>query len=368
MKVLWFTWKDLSHPLAGGAEVVNQELAKRLVDDGHEVTFIVGGYKDGEAKEKHKDGYKIIRVGNRMTVYWHAYRYYKKNLKGWADLAIDEVNTIPFFAKFYVDEPNLLFIHMLCRKIWFYHLPQPLSSIGYLLEPLYLQLLSNQSVITVSESTKRDLIRVGFKKQTITIISEGTHAPRLNKLPAASSKQEKPTLLSLGAMRPMKRTLDQIKAFELAKAKTPELQFWIAGDSSDRYGKKVLKAIQNSKYAKDITYHGQISPAAKWKLMRQSYCILVTSIKEGWGLVVTEAASQGTPAVVYNVDGLRDSVRDGETGLITVQNTPQHLADTIVTLLTSQARYAAIRKTAWQWSKTITFDNSYEQFREIIVA
>ena len=31
MKILWFTWKDMNYPEAGGAELVNEELAKRLV-------------------------------------------------------------------------------------------------------------------------------------------------------------------------------------------------------------------------------------------------------------------------------------------------------------------------------------------------
>jgi hypothetical protein len=112
MNILWFTWKDLTHPLAGGAEVVNEELAKRLVEDGNEVIFIVGGYK-GMKNESTKSGYRIIRLGNRLSVYWKAYRYYKKNFIGWADIVIDEVNTIPFFCKLYVKEPNIIFAHML---------------------------------------------------------------------------------------------------------------------------------------------------------------------------------------------------------------------------------------------------------------
>ena len=98
MRILWLTWKDKKNPLAGGAEVVNEELAKRLADDGHEVFFVVGGF-DGAAKEEDRDGFKIVRVGGRFSVYWHAYRYYKKNLTNWADLVIDEVNTFPFFCQ-----------------------------------------------------------------------------------------------------------------------------------------------------------------------------------------------------------------------------------------------------------------------------
>lgn len=124
MKILWFTWKDRKNPLAGGAELVNEELAKRLAKDGHEVVFLVAGFPGGTLEEK-IHGYKIIRLGNRWSVYWLAYRYYKKNLAGWADLVIDEINTIPFFAKFYVRERNVLFVHMLCREIWFYEMFPP---------------------------------------------------------------------------------------------------------------------------------------------------------------------------------------------------------------------------------------------------
>ena len=49
--------------------------------------------------------------------------------------------------------------------------------------------------------------------------------------------------------------------------------------------------------------------------MAEAHVLLMTSVREGWGLVVTEANACGTPAVVYNVPGLRDSVRNEETGL-----------------------------------------------------
>jgi glycosyltransferase involved in cell wall biosynthesis len=366
MKILWFTWKDLTNPLAGGAEVVNEQLAKRLVKDGHQVTLIVGGYKGSKPEETHPDGYKIIRLGNRLTVFWQAFRYYRRNLKGWADLVIDEINTVPFFCKFYVQEPNIIFAHMLCRQIWFTELPPLLSLIGYLAEPVYLHMLRDKTVITVSDSTKQDLMKVGFKPANIHIISEGLDIPVPKQLPPQSSKAKTPTMLSLGAMRAMKRTLHQIEAFELAKASIPNLKLEVAGDNRGKYGQKVMKAIASSRYAKDITYHGRVSAAKKIELMRRSRLITVTSTKEGWGLIVTEANSQGTPAAVYNVDGLRDSVRDGQTGLITERNTPQQLAKAIVTLLTNNKRYAAMRMAAWQWSKTITFDKSYRQFKKAI--
>src|SRR3989344_5485261 len=108
MKILWFTWKDLKHPLAGGAETVNEGLAQQLINHGHEVIFLVAGFTGGLPEET-VNGYKIVRLGNRWTLYWQAWRYYRKQLRGWADLVIDEVNTVPFFAKFYVQEKSIVF-------------------------------------------------------------------------------------------------------------------------------------------------------------------------------------------------------------------------------------------------------------------
>jgi glycosyltransferase involved in cell wall biosynthesis len=366
MNILWFNWKDRSNPLAGGAEVVNEELARRLAQDGHTVTFIVAGFP-GSKEQTTRHGFRIVRVGGRFTSYLAAWRYYRRHRAELApDLVIDECNTMPYFASLYTGGvPTVLLIHQLCRGIWFSEFPQPLSTIGYLLEPLYLRILSKLPVITVSESTKRDLMRYGFRAQNIHIISEGIEPRPIPSLTAAK-KYPHPTLLCLGAMRSMKRTLHQIRAFELAKAAIPDLELIVAGDSSSRYGQKVLRAIMRSSYASDIYYHGRVSPAKKLSLMQHSHLILATSIKEGWGLTVTEANAQGTPAVAYNADGLRDSIRHGQTGLLTITNTPQALAEAAVTLLRDPKRYQAFRHTAWRWSHYITFDRSYADLKRAL--
>lgn len=362
MRILWLSWKDIQHPQAGGAETVTSELIKRLVNNGHKVTLVTAGYPGAEAKSV-IDGYTVIRVGGRVSVYWQAYRYIKRHLSDWPDFVVEEINTMPFCSRLYLrHKPRLLFFHMLCREIWFYQLPIPASLVGYLVvEPLYLRFLNNERAIAMSNSTKNDLLRFGFQSKNITVISEGIQLePLLNLAPAI--KFTKPTMISLGSIRPMKRTMDQIRAFELAKTALPALQMKIAGDSSGRYGKKVLAAIAASPYRGDIEVLGRISDEEKSRLMQKAHLITVTSIKEGWGLIVTEAASQGTPAVVYDVDGLRDSVRHGKTGAVCSRNTPTDLAANVVELLSDDAYYQTLQNNAWQWSKDINFDTSYQQF------
>jgi glycosyltransferase involved in cell wall biosynthesis len=365
MKILWLTWKDREHPLAGGAEVVNEELAKRLVRDGHEVKFVVGGFAGG-ATETTRDGFSIVRVGGRVSVYWKACRYYKQHLQGWADQVIDEVNTIPFFARWYVKEPVTLFIHQLAREIWFFEMFFPLNVIGYLIEPIYLWLLRHSKVITVSESTKRDLSRYGFNESAIEIISEGIECVPLERLENIQ-KEAQPTMLAFGSVRAMKRTLDIVQAFEVAKQSLPQLRLFIAGGAEGKYGSRVLEAANRSRYAKDITYLGRVSQADKPALLQRVHVIAVASVREGWGLVVTEANSQGTPAVVYDVPGLRDSVKNGMTGIVCRENSPAGMAKEIVALLQDQAMYKTLQRNGWEWSKGMTFEKAYEYFIKNLV-
>lgn len=365
MNILWLKWKDRTHPEAGGAELLTEEIIKRLVEDGHKVKIITGGYKDCLQKET-VDGAEIIRLGNKFTTYFKTYRYYKKNLVGWSDVVIDEINTIPYFAKFYSKEPSVIFVHQLCRQIWFYQMIFPLSLVGYIVEPFYLWLMRKSNVITVSESTKQDLVRFGYDENKINIISEGIELSPI-KNTSETKKYSQPTVLSLGSLRPMKRTIDQIKAFEIAKQEIPKLKMKIAGGGSEsKYGKKVLATIEKSPYSSDIEYLGRVSREYKKELMQNCHYILVTSIKEGWGLIVTEAASQGTPAIAYSVDGLRDSVIDNRTGLLSTSN-PQALSSKILKAFSLGSKeYEDQRVEALEFSKNITFKNATSDFTENI--
>ncbi|HEV2402781.1 MAG TPA: glycosyltransferase family 4 protein [Candidatus Saccharimonadales bacterium] len=367
MNILWLTWKDHQHPEAGGAEVVLRQLSWRLRQDGHHVTWLTCGYPGAPARQQ-LEGIDIIRVGsNRYLHSFQALAYYLKNLRGKYDVIIEVVNTAPYFGVFFGGKARgFLFYHQLARGIWFYETKPPLSQFGYFVfEPLATRLLSRApvKVITVSESTRADLIHYGFRPQNINIISEGFESKPAARLNAIKFPQ--PTILSFGAIRSMKRTMDQIEAFELAKKRLPDLQLIVAGNAAGPYGQQVLARIRSSPFAADIQYLGKINDAEKFRLMRRVHATMQTALKEGWGITIIEAASQGTPAVVYDVDGLRDSVKHRQTGLVT-EPKPAALAKAIVELLTDSMLYQRLRRAGWQWSKQLTFDRSYEQLKTIL--
>lgn len=368
MKILWLSWKDPGHPASGGAEVVLWELSKRLVTEGHDVTVLTCGYA-GSPRRQQRDGINIVRIGNnRYTHSFQALLHYVRQLRNTYDTVIEVVNTAPYFGVFFGKRAKrFLFYHQLAEEVWFYQTKSPLSHIGrYLLEPTANRLLSraNVPVITVSDSTQRNLSSYGFAPGRTHIISEGIQLEPAADL-SAIKKYPHPTMLSLGAMRAMKRTLDQIKAFECAKQRLPDLQLKIAGAADDTYGREVLDYIAASPYRNDIEYLGRVSATEKLALMRRSHLLAVTSVKEGWGLVVSEAASQGTPAVVYDADGLRDSVRHNETGIVVIPK-PDSLAAAVVNLLSDLPTYRRLQATGWQWSKSLTFDRAYHDFKNVL--
>jgi glycosyltransferase involved in cell wall biosynthesis len=369
-RILWIAWKDYTHPQAGGAEVVLRELMRRQVADGHRVSLLTVRHPGSKEREM-LDGIDVIRIGtNRYLHPFQALWYYLKQLRTRYDVVIETVNTAPYFSiLFKGPTKRIALAHQLAREIWFYEAKPPLSHFGhYILEPFALRLLSWARVplITISESTKRDIARYGWKPERTHIISEGIEIDPVPDI-RTIKKYHHPTVLSLGSLRSMKRTLDQIEAFELAKVRMPNLRMKIAGSASDMYGQRVLERIATSQYKDDITYVGRVSLEEKINLMQHCHIIVVTSVKEGWGLIVTEAASQGTPAVVYDVDGLRDSVQNGQTGVVT-SSTPAALATGMVELLSDTERYQTMQHAAWEFSKDVTFETGYKQFNQILEA
>lgn len=362
MNVLWFSWKDRRHPDAGGAEVVSSQIMDRLVRDGHTVRHITALYS-GALQNENIDGIDTYRVGNRYSVYLKARSLYVKNMLGWEDVVIDEMNTIPFAAAQYTKAPvKMLLAYQLAREVWFYQMLFPFSLAGYLLEPLMLRWVSRKYPLSLTESasSQRDMEKHGFKE--VRTFRVGMALKPLGRLPEKSSK----LILSLGGVRPMKRTLHAVKAFEYARDTDESLHMVIAGDTSTSYASRLISYVQNSRHTDAISIRGRVSNEERLALMREAAIILVTSIKEGWGLIVTEANSQGTPAIVYDVDGLRDSVKHEETGIVTPSKQPQAMGKAINSLLSDKVNYNKLRTAAWEWSKEFTFDNSYADFLEIL--
>lgn len=354
MRILWYNWRDIKHPEAGGAEVFSHEVMRRLAKKGHDTTFFTERFSNGLQLE-YIDGVRIIREGGKYSVYSKARKYYS-NHKDNYDFVIDEMNARPFLApKFVKEKPILALCHHVSLEAWSLELPFPLGHIGYYyFHRRGLSYYNNIPTVTVSESSKKNLEKIGLKK--VFIVPEGLNVNPLDNVP---QKEYSPTIAFIGRLKRNKQPDHAVQAFTMIKKSVPDSRMWILGEGYMR--KKLEKRGNNS-----ITFYGRVEEDLKYKLLSRAHLVLVPGVHEGWGLVVTESNAMGTPAIAYNVPGLRDSVKDGETGILVKENSPSRLAETAISLLKDPQRLNELSRNALRFSKQFTWDKTADVFNSII--
>jgi len=357
MKILIFNWRDIKNPEAGGAEIFTHENARRWVKVDHEVTLFTSEF-DGCKKEEIIDGVRVVRAGEKIWVYQKAKEYYKKYFSQEnSDLVVDEINTRPFFTPNFVNngERIITLIHQLAREYWFYEVPFPLNFIGYFLENGWLKNYVDKPTITVSESTKKELIDLGFKK--VFVVSEGLSFKALEKMP---EKEREPTIVYLGRLKKAKRPDLCIKSFQIVKGKLPSAKLWIVGNG---YYKKKLEKIAGE----GVRFLDKVSEKDKIELLSKAWILVNPSVREGWGINIIEANACGTPCIAYDVPGLRDSIIDGETGILVKENgNVEKLAEAIILLLEDAELRNNLSKKALEHSKKFSWDETSEEFLKVI--
>ncbi len=321
LRILAYNWRDLAHPRAGGAEVYLQSVAREWVKRGHEVTVFCGAVA-GRPAEEFVNGVRILRRGGRIGVYREARRYWRREGDGQYDLVVDCVNTRPFLCpRFVRNVPIVAVIHQVAREVWRYETPWPISILGrYLLEPAWLRAYRDVPVVTVSESSRESLAEYGLRR--VTVVPEGWVPTR----PVPVKKESVPTVVFIGRLSANKRPEHAIRAFGLARRQLPEAQMWVIGSGPE-------EARLRKMAGPGVTFLGRVPEEEKRERLGRAHALVATSVREGWGLVVTEAAASGTVAIGYDVAGLRDSVR-ASGGILTPAD-PASLAAGLVRLLSS---------------------------------
>jgi glycosyltransferase involved in cell wall biosynthesis len=327
---------------------------------GHSVEWFSASFPGAPSVED-MDGIRIVRAGRQWTVHMRAFKRYRETLRDRFDAVIDEVNTMPFFTPMWARIPTVMLMFQLAREVWWYESPFPINAIGYAIEPIYLMGYRHTPVLTISRSTKQDLQRLGFEGP-ITIIPIGIE----RVVSAPGPKADTPTFIYVGRLAPSKRVGHMLEALGHFRRATGAGTLWLAGSGSERYQRSLTKLAQRLNVDDSVVFFGRVSALEKHRLMAEAHVLLMTSAREGWGLVVTEANAYGTPAIVYDVPGLRDSVRHLQTGLV-VRPTPGSLAEGMLQLTGDPALYKSLREEALRWSQTFTYEAGVRVVHETIV-
>lgn len=173
----------------------------------------------------------------------------------------------------------------------------------------------------------------------------------------------------------MKGIENVLEAFATIYKANPKAKLWLVGGGDPQYvdflKKKIAQLEEHYKLynlMNSISFFGRVSEETKLSLMGRSHVLLHASVKEGWGLVVLEAASQGTPSVVYKVAGLVDSVKDGKTGIIVKANTPKELGREALSLVGNEKEYKRLQQGGLDWVKSLTWEKVTKQSLNLLLS
>jgi glycosyltransferase involved in cell wall biosynthesis len=272
------------------------------------------------------------------------------------DIVIDEINTVPFRSqKVSRGKPIIALIHQLAREVWFYETRFPMNLLGYyVLEPFWLREYRRIPTITVSDSTRKDLQDLSFRK--IHVIHNGISRKPLAELP---SKEDTPVLIFVGRLVRSKLPNHAIAAFRLIKIALPNTQLWVLGNG-------YMKSQLERESPPGVRFFGRVTEEEKFELLKRAHVMLVPSVREGWGISVIEANAMGTPAIGYAVPGLVDSIVNRVTGLLTPPLNPLALSEAARELLCNASQAREMSMNALDWSKKFNWDDSGNQFHNVL--
>ncbi len=361
MKILVLNWQDIKNPFGGGAEVHLHEIFKRIAAKGHSVTQYSCRI-DGEPDNEIIDGINIIRNGNRNTFNFTVKQmYFKKFSKENYDIIIDDINKIPFYTPRYIKEPLLAISHHFFGKSIFYEADFISGSYVFFSEWLMNFVYKNTPFVVVSQSTLDEFIRKGFDKTKFRIIY---NAIEHNEFPMkVTKKHDFPIVSYFGRLKKYKSVDHLFKAFALVSKEFPDAKLHILGRGDFR---PTLEQLAKELNIQDkTTFFGFVSEEDKKKLLSESYCMVNTSLKEGWGITNIEANACGTPVISSDVPGLRDSVSNGHSGLLYEYGNIEQLADIIKKVISDNTYRELLSNGAVEWANKFSWDESAEKMLEI---
>jgi glycosyltransferase involved in cell wall biosynthesis len=359
LRVLVFNWRCWLNPEVGGAEVFTREVLKRWAEAGHDITLFTSKF-EGSKDEEVVDRVRIVRQGGKFSVYRKAKKFYAEYFsKERYDVVIDEINTRPFLTPKFVrnGERIVALIHQLAREYWFYETRFPISFLGYyFFEERWLRNYAKIPTVTVSNSTKKDLVDLGFER--VFVVGEGLNFKPLQKL---AEKECYPVIVYAGRLKKAKRPDHAVKAFKIVRRAVPNAELWIIGDGYFR--DKLMSAA-----CEGVRFFGSLSSEERRSLIKKAWVLVNPSVREGFGLSVVEADALGVPCVAYDVAGLRDSIIEGETGLLVESGDVEALAETIIHVLTNDALRVRLSEKALAYSRSFSWDEVANEFMRVVRA
>ena len=357
MNILVLNWQDINNPFSGGAEVHFHEIFKRIVAKGHKVTLLCCKF-DNAPEEEIIDGIRVIRNGNRNTFNFRICSLYKKITKQEKfNIVVDDINKIPFYTPLFVKEPLLAISHHFFGKSIYKETNIISATYVYIAELLMNFVYKKTPFTVVSKSTLDEFTKKGFDTSDYKIIHNAITQEMFHF--TVKEKNPEPTVTYFGRLKKYKSVDHLLYAFAKVQKNIPNAKLNIIGRGDFRPALENLAVelgIDNN-----IKFFGFVDEETKQIELTKSHCVVNTSLKEGWGITNIEANACGTLVISSDSPGLRDSVKNGTSGLLYEYGNIDQLAEKINKVLTDDDYRRQLSNGAIEWARNFSWDKSADE-------
>jgi glycosyltransferase involved in cell wall biosynthesis len=328
----------------GGAERWYRNLGERLAASGHEVSYLTLRQWDrGEQAEV--DGVRVVSVGPRMGLYtadgrrriapplvfglgvlWHLARNGRR---------YDVVHTasFPYFSLLAAGllrrRSRYLIVvdwhEVWSRDYWVDYLGRLGGRVGIAVQALCLRI--RQRAFCFSRLHARRLRDGGLREVTVL---EGEYAGTLH---ASEPRPAEPLVVFAGRHIPDKRVPALVPAIAAVRRDGRDVRCVIFGDGPER--ERVLALVDELGLADSVSVPGFVDASEVHATLLRAGCMVLPSRREGYGMIVIEAASAGTPSVVVSAEdnAATELIEEGVNGFVALSAAPEDLAAAIARTL-----------------------------------
>jgi len=342
-------WRDFDDPEAGGSELHAHRVMAAWSKAGLDVSLTTSTVPEGRTVIR-RNGYRVIRRAGRYGVFPRTMLSGALGRIGTGDGLVEIWNGMPFFSPLWAHCPHVVFLHHVHAEMWRMVLPAGMAECGYAIEhrlapPAY----RRSRIVTLSASSKREIVdRLGIPPQRVSVSPPGVEPQFF----PAGERSEVPLVVAVGRLVPVKRFHLLIEALVALKPVHPQLRAVIAGEG---YERPALEALVGAADAESwISLPGYLPEHELIDLYRRAWVVGCTSLREGWGMTITEAGACGTPAVATRISGHQDAIIDGRTGILV--DSAGDLIDGLDTVLRHGMRRNRLGQAALEHASQFTWD------------
>jgi glycosyltransferase involved in cell wall biosynthesis len=284
-----------------------------------------------------------------------ARRYYSRTLNGWPDVLVEDINKVPLYTTRWGAPHTVALVPHLFGSTAFQEFPAPMAGAVWLAERPLGRMYGGVPFQAISVSTADDLVERGIPRASIAVIYPGIDTVAYT--PNAVERSPAPVFAYLGRLKKYKGVHLVIQAFAAMAVPNATLEIAGAGD----YRPELEKLAHSLDLGTRVRFLGRISESEKLSLLRRAWALVFASPKEGWGITNLEAAACATPVVASNSPGIRESVRDEQTGFLVPHGDVRAMGAAMRRLAESRELVGTLGTTARTFAESFTWERAADE-------